>query len=1045
MKTLSIVVATSIILVGDSFGARGNPETDRAAAARLNARGFALLHKACELVPGGTAFVSPYGIDSALGLSWLAAEGKTKDEIANGLGFPEDCRETFRWLREELASTGEAQLSSANALWTAPSIRVGDDVARDMASCFGGEAREIDFTREGEAVKAINAFVSDRTHGMIAGAVDSIDAKTKLMLVNTLHFKARWLTVFEKEKTHPEKYTLGDGSSKSVWMMHDKRRVSYFQSRDAKAIFLPYKEQRFQFAVILPNETGRMGKVLTQLANGEFTNAVQNARREEVVISLPRINVECKTDLGEILPALGMRAPFDRNAAQFPGWKNEKGDPLCIQRAMHVTRLSVDEVATEAAGFTYFGYYAMSIPRTFTVNRPFIVAIYDLKTQLVLFAGVINDPGSDAEERKLHGKVGRARLEAEQDKARLEAALKEYAAQKDLNLYDRGIHVWRLVHGAANQIEIKRYLGRDPYEIEKSFDKEWEEAEAMDPEIAILEKKASALRHVVYEWESKQYRKEMPTVGVTIRAEVDKMARPPDIAKAEKELKELEGKISEVRIEGDKRAAVLEKYYRLLADELLNKINEYIKGLGADETEEETERADEEPSSQPVESESGSKRGNRLDFSIPPEDDSGKRVLPGVKYGSCHCEGYNIVTNGDRIESVAGFKFGSSPETNGVTDVVLKLDKPMRDFFTMIHLGYCSNRLHTVTFVGRSEEVLEDPVETMVRAREELEKVGFEDWKVDFHFGFPRINAYEWHGPLNSIGIFVARPVEFLGPKVIAVTFVDKSVKEYVGEVEIRHTTGRKGRDLKYATHNLREIRGIGFGKPYYFYCLLPGDLGFYSIQTRYPGYEAVNWDDIPVTIVAKDAQKQTKDGLERARKDRDFISKAMREFGDIKSKDLFNGFYELRQYLFKVERIEYERYTGQKCSEVREDFEYEWEKLETADPVVANLKKRREELLNAVNKWLLKEHGRRDRQSLFWVVEGKSDSFPRPPEIARLEKEKKEVEEEIGKVRGPNDRRKDLLCEYYKMVGEDLLKKIDEYIKNLGPNKAGKEDPFSR
>ena len=152
MKTLSLIISTSIILAGDSFGAKSNSAADQAAVARLNARGFALLHKACELVPGGTAFVSPYGIDSALGLSWLAAEGKTKDEIANGLGFPEDCRETFRWLHESLASTGEAQLSSANALWVAPSVRIGDDVARDMASCFGGEVREIDFTREGKAV-----------------------------------------------------------------------------------------------------------------------------------------------------------------------------------------------------------------------------------------------------------------------------------------------------------------------------------------------------------------------------------------------------------------------------------------------------------------------------------------------------------------------------------------------------------------------------------------------------------------------------------------------------------------------------------------------------------------------------------------------------------------------------------------------------------------------------------------------------------------------------------------------------------------------------
>lgn len=125
------------------------------------------------------------------------------------------------------------------------------------------------------------------------------------------------------------------------------------------------------------------------------------------------------------------------------------------------------------------------------------------------------------------------------------------------------------------------------YEIVESFDKEWKEAKAMDPEIAVLEKKRSDLRDVVYEWESKQYRSGMTTKGVTIRPELDKMQRPPDIAKAEKEVKALEEKISEVRIKGDRRAAVLEKYHRLLADELLNKINEYIKGLGADEPGEE--------------------------------------------------------------------------------------------------------------------------------------------------------------------------------------------------------------------------------------------------------------------------------------------------------------------------------------------------------------------------------------------------------------------------------------------------------------------------
>lgn len=408
-----------------------------------------------------------------------------------------------------------------------------------------------------------------------------------------------------------------------------------------------------------------------------------------------------------------------------------------------------------------------------------------------------------------------------------------------------------------------------------------------------------------------------------------------------------------------------------------------------------------------------------------------KKVLVSiVLLGSCYCEAddFGIVRSGDRIESVAGFKFGSAPETNGTTDVAFKLDKPFRGF-TMLHLGYHSNCLHTVTFIGRHKELLKDPVDVMVEAREDLENLGFEDWKVDFGPGLLRIKAYEWYGPSNLISIFVAKPVASPSP-VIAVTFVDKSVKEYVGDLEIRHKAGRKGRVLKYATHNLREIRGIGFGKPYYFYCSLPRDHGLYSVQIQYPGCVVEGEDEVSMAEATKVPPKPTKGSLERARKDREFICKAMREFGDIKTNDLFNGFYELRQYLFKMGDIEYECYTGQKCYEVWDDFEYEWEKSEAEDPVVADLKKRREKLLNAINKWLLKEHGRKNRQSLVWVINGTRDSFPRPPEIAKLEKEIEEVEKGIGRARGPNDKRVALLFEYYKMTGEDLLKKIDEYLK---------------
>lgn len=63
-------------------------------------------------------------------------------------------------------------------------------------------------------------------------------------------------------------------------------------------------------------------------------------------------------------------------------------------------------------------------------------------------------------------------------------------------------------------------------------------------------------------------------------------------------------------------------------------------------------------------------------------------VLSIVLLGNCHGEtnDFDIVRSGDRIESVAGFKFGSAPQTNGTTNVILKLDEPIRNVLDAVVL-----------------------------------------------------------------------------------------------------------------------------------------------------------------------------------------------------------------------------------------------------------------------------------------------------------------------------------------------------------------------
>lgn len=399
MKTLSVIIATSIILAGDCFGANGNPSTDQASAARLNARGFALLSKIYPEKLDDGVFISPYSIDSAFGLAWLAAEGKTREEIADGLGFRADAVDVFHRVRGLLDSASDVQFLSANSIWMQPTISVDRIVRKDAEHAFGASFRTADFTKEREVVDAINSFISDGTQGMIRNPIDSIDGNTRLMLVNATYFKASWLKAFDKELTQPLKYTLANGKTKPVWAMNDTRRVLCFESQDMQAIILPYKNRRFQFVVILPPKTESMGALLSRLENGGFANIVQNARGEKCQITIPKINKDFQMDdFKNMLQAFGVKSPFDPKEARFPGWKNEQGGPLYIDKVIHATKLCVDEVETKAAAATCVAVKECRMPmlRTFVVNRPFVAVIYDTTTELVLFAGVVNDPGCDA-------------------------------------------------------------------------------------------------------------------------------------------------------------------------------------------------------------------------------------------------------------------------------------------------------------------------------------------------------------------------------------------------------------------------------------------------------------------------------------------------------------------------------------------------------------------------------------------------------------------------------------------------------------------------
>lgn len=64
-------------------------------------------------------------------------------------------------------------------------------------------------------------------------------------------------------------------------------------------------------------------------------------------------------------------------------------------KVLHKAVIEVDEQGTTAAAVTAIGITPFSLPRTFTVNRPFFFFIYHERTNCMLFMGRVTDPSKN--------------------------------------------------------------------------------------------------------------------------------------------------------------------------------------------------------------------------------------------------------------------------------------------------------------------------------------------------------------------------------------------------------------------------------------------------------------------------------------------------------------------------------------------------------------------------------------------------------------------------------------------------------------------------
>jgi serpin B len=352
----------------------------------------------------GNLFFSPASVSTAFGMAYAGAKGTTATEMATTLHFTLPLAQLHPAMGALLtalnATHADYQLRVANALWAEQSEKFLPSYVALTKKNYGAGFRPVDFEKQADKVRlTINDWVAKQTEDKIQNLLQpgSVTAETRLVITNAIYFKGTWQTQFEKSQTENEDFHLTASQTVTAPLMHINGGYSYFNGGSFQALSIPYKSGDLAMFVLLPNDTEGLAALEQQLTADNLAawiSKLQLARK--VNLTLPKFKLTQQFVLNDALAAMGMRAAFSPQNADFSGMTRNRS--LWISDVIHKAFVDVDEEGTEAAAATGIGFRATAMmpetnpPIEFRADHPFLFLIRDTRSGAILFMGRVTDP-----------------------------------------------------------------------------------------------------------------------------------------------------------------------------------------------------------------------------------------------------------------------------------------------------------------------------------------------------------------------------------------------------------------------------------------------------------------------------------------------------------------------------------------------------------------------------------------------------------------------------------------------------------------------------
>ena len=358
--------------------------------------------------------ISPVSVYMALALATECANGETRDEILNAVGVTYDevknfTKVLYAFSNREYYYTNMMNNKKilafeelANSIWVDKNTTLREDGINNLANNFNCDLFSVNFkTSEGE--KAVNAYIKDKTHGIIDSDLD-LSPETLITLINTFYLKEVWNDDGDELKFTDKAYDFknADGSVKNTQLLQGYYFNGNIYEGEGYTSFYTRTDHGFDIKFILPTDGHTLEEVFTSENIYNINNLgdygyidEENKLLHHTRVFFPEYKASFDGDLAEILKNdFGINKLFDFEQCDF---SNVSDEQLACDGVIHKCSIDVNDKGIEGAAVTVMPMAGAAGPlegyeevyHDYIVDRAFGFVITD-SYGAVLFSGVVN-------------------------------------------------------------------------------------------------------------------------------------------------------------------------------------------------------------------------------------------------------------------------------------------------------------------------------------------------------------------------------------------------------------------------------------------------------------------------------------------------------------------------------------------------------------------------------------------------------------------------------------------------------------------------------